>query len=308
MAKSIRAALAVSLVLGALSCSPRGKAGPPGGDGGTGAGAQQGAGVQLRYAVAPAKLTQTAKFDMSTSGGGQFGEAALQFSAQLELVPQGDKLKVVWSFAGIDKLDLEGMFASKDAASDPKAMLVAEGKGAFIVDGRGQLDEAASKALTENVARRKRFEELTKGGPNAQPDPGLRLLAFADAMIVLPDLPEQGLEVGKPVTVNEEEETELGESGTKLPTETETKYTLVKIDESGGKRIAELQVDGVSSGAAEMQGAMLTVDATTEGSMLFDLDAKLPVSYRFTRTQSFGLGQTTFESTMIIEASFAAAS
>ncbi len=307
MTKLLHVGLAISLLVVAPSCTKKGGTETPGETGGAG---KAGAGLELRYALAPGKLVQTGKFDMSTTGGGQFGEAKLQFTANLELAPQGDKLKVVWSFADVGQLDLQGMFAGKDAAAeDPKALLVSEGKGAFLVDARGQLDEGASEKLAENAARRQRFAELQKAaasGKAAPPGGAAQLLALADAMIALPDLPEQGLEVGKPITISEEEQTELGGSGIVLPTEKETKYTLVKIDESGGKRIAEIAVDGVSSGATEMQGSMLTVDITNEGTMLFDLDAKLPVSYRFTRTQAFSAGQVTIESTMMLEASFAA--
>lgn len=307
----LAASLALVLAISSGSaCTPRGDTKTPDGKGGGGA-AEQGAGLQLRYAVAAGKLVQNGKFDMSTTGGGQFGEANLEFTANLELAPQGEKLKVVWSFADVGKLDTKGMFETKDAAAeDPKKLLVSEGKGAFLIDARGITDEEGSKGLAENVARRKRFEELekaAKSGAAPKMSGGVQVLAMADAMIALPDLPEQGLEVGKTVTISEEEETELGGSGIMLPTEKETKYTLVKIDESGGKRIAELSIEGVSSGATEMQGQMLTVDATNEGSMLFDLDAKLPVSYRFTRTQSVAAGQMTFESTMVLEATFSGA-
>jgi hypothetical protein len=306
MSKLMRAVASLQMVL-ALSCGPRGDTQKPGGDGGAGTKVQKGAGVELRYAMAPAKLVQTGKFDMSTTGGGVFGEAQLEYTAKLELAPQGEQLKVSWAFANIGKLDAKGMFETKPS-EDAKGLLVKEGKGAFLIDARGQTDEETSLGLPENAARRKRFEEIDKlarSGKAPKMSGGEQMLAMVEAIIVIPDLPEQGLEVGKTITIAMEEQTELGGTGMMLPTQKETKYTLVKIDESGGKRIAELQVVSASSGAAEEQGVTLTVDATNEGSMLFDLDAKLPVSYRFTRTQSLSDGQSTFESTMVLEANFA---
>ena len=307
MSKLIRGVASLVLV---VSCSPRGGTEKPAGDGGSPKPVQQGAGVLLRYALAPAKLVQRGKFDMSTTGGGQFGEAQLEYTAKLELAPHGEQLKVVWAFADVGKLDVKGMFAPKAGGGDEaKSLLVQEGKGAFLIDARGQTDDEASHGLAENAARNQRFaqmEKQAKAGKAAKLSSGDQVLALADAIIVIPDLPEQGLEVGKTLTLALEEETELAGSGMMLPTQKETKYTLVKIDDSGGKRIAELQVQSVTSGSAEEQGATLTVDTTNEGSMLFDLDAKLPVSYRFTRTQSLSDGQSTFESTMVLEASFTA--
>ncbi|MBL8943072.1 MAG: hypothetical protein JNK45_08005 [Myxococcales bacterium] len=51
---------------------------------------------------------------------------------------------------------------------------------------------------------------------------------------------------------------------------------------------------------------MLTVDMTTEGTMLFDVDAGMPVSYTLSRSQSFAFGEPTVESTILVESSFSA--
>ncbi len=307
MSKLLLSTLLVALVC-TTSCDKGGKTNGPD-DGGAGKGAAKGD-VSLRYKVAPGKLKQTGKFDMNTTGGGQFGEAALEYTAVLELVAQGDKLKVVWSLAEVAKLDVKGMFEDKPGSTeDPKAFLVAEGKGAFLVDALGKLDEKATDALAENTARRERFKKLEAdakaAGGDANAPSGVKILALADSMVALPDLPADGLSIGKSVTVEEEEEAQMG--GIMLPSETETKYTLVKIDDTGGARIAELQIEAVTSGATEVPGGMLTVDMETEGTMLFDIDAGIPVSYKLQRSQSFAFGDKTFESTIMMEASFSAA-
>jgi hypothetical protein len=306
MSKLLLSTLLLALAC-STSCDKGGKTNGPDG-GGAGKGASKGD-ISLRYKVAPGKLKQTGKFDMNTTGGGQFGEAAMEYTANLELVAQGDKLKVVWSLADIGKLDVKGMFEDTGGSGeDPKAFLVAEGKGAFLVDTLGKLDEKGTEGLAENTARRERFkkleEEAKAAGGQPKTSSGVKILALADSMVTLPDLPADGLSVGKSVTVEEEEEAQMG--GIMLPSETETKYTLVKIDDSGGTRIAELQIEAVTSGATEVPGGMLTVDMETEGTMLFDIDAGMPVSYKLQRSQSFAFGENTFESTIMLEASFAA--
>jgi hypothetical protein len=294
----------VAVLACSLSCEKTGGTKNP--DGADGGGKVAAGDVTLRYKIGPGKLQQRGKFDMNTTGGGQFGEAAIEYTARLDMVAQGDKLKVAWSIAEIGKLDVKGMFEDKGSTEDPKAFLVAEAKGAFLVDQLGKLDEKATEALPENAARRERFKKIEAEAKAAGGEPktssGVKILALADSMVSLPDLPKDGLTVGKSVTVEEKEDSEMG--GIVLPSETETKYTLIKIDDSGGTRIAELQIEAVTSGAAEVPGGMLTVDMTTEGSMLFDIDAGLPVSYKLTRSQSFAFGQTTFESTILLESSF----
>lgn len=304
MSKLLGLGLVAALVC-TSSCDKGGGTMSPG-DGGAGAGKAAAGEVVLRYTLAAGKLSQAGKFDLNTTGGGQFGVATLEYTAALEMAPQGDKLKVAWALLEIGKLEAKGMFEDTEGGEDPKAFLVAEGKGAFLVDAFGKLDEKASEGLPENAARRARFEKLEAdakaAGGEVKTGSGIKILALADSMVAFPDLPKVGLVVGKPVVVEEEEDSEMG--GIVLPSETETTYTLVKIDDSGGSRIAEVQIEAVTSGAAEVPGGMLTVDMTTEGSMLFDIDGGLPVSYELTRSQSFAFGDRTFESTILLAASF----
>ncbi len=306
MSLLVRLGLSAVLVC-AVSCNKQGGTNTPdGGRGGKGAPAE--GGIELRYGAAAAKLKQNGSIDMNTSGSGQFGQAAMEYSALLEFSPSGDKLKVVWSFADIGKLDLQGMFKD-DGGGDTKSVLVAQGKGAFLVDRRGELDEKATEGLAENTARREHFKKLgeeakANGGKPPAGAGAAQILALADAMIALPDLPKDPIAIGKTVVEEEQAETELGGSGVMMPTDTETKYTLVKIDDSGGQRIAELQVEQSTSGASEMQGGMISLEGTIEGSILFDVDAGLPVSYKFTRSTMISFGQNSFETTMMMQASF----
>jgi hypothetical protein len=118
-------------------------------------------------------------------------------------------------------------------------------------------------------------------------------------------LPADGLPIGKAVTTKEEEELQLFDGGPKMPTETETTYTLVKIDSSGAKRIAEVQFESVTSGATETQMGVLSLESTTEGTMLFDIDGHVPVSIDLTSSQAFTSGsEQMFESTTLIKSTF----
>lgn len=292
---------ALAALVAAASCDKSGSTNTAGGQGG----APVDGAIVLRYKLGATKLQQRGTFDVNITGAGQFGEAVVRYTAALELVPAGDKLKVVWGLSEITGLETKGFYQAP-AGDDTKAVMLAEAKGAFLVDARGRLDEAATEALAENAAKRERFEKLeaeaTASGGEPKGSASMRILAMADSMVTLPDLPEAGLVVGKPVVVEEEEDITI--SGTVLPSESETKYTLVKIDESGSSRIAEIEIEVVTGGAAELPGGMITVEATTEGTMLFDIDGGFPVRYQITRSHTVAFGDNSLDSTTMIEATF----
>lgn len=296
--------LALCLVT-AAACNKQGGSTAPGATQGDKAAAGE---LVIAYADKPIKLKQVGQFDVDTTGAGQFGQLAIAFSAGLEFVPQGDKRKVLWSLSGVDKLDVKGMFAG-EAGDDPKPMLIELGKGAFVIDAHGEVDDEAATSLEENRARKEKFEAMTKAaseaakaGKQVKPPAGAQVLGMADAMLKLPGLPTKGLTPGKTTVIEDKDEAALGPM--KLPTESETKYTLVKIDDAGGKRIAEIQIEGVTSGALEVQGQMVTVDMSSEGTMLFDIDAGVPVSYQFTTSQAFAFGDQTFETTILSKGTY----
>jgi len=318
-ARALLGALSL-LLLAPLGCD-KGE-GPASATPGAGGGSPaKGSGVVLRYAAAAKKLTQTTTFEFTSSGGGQYGEMKLELVAGIELVPEGDKLKVLWAIRELPKVELKGNLepkaeAGKPAPPDPKTVLLARGKGAFVTDLLGEGDEDATKALAENEADRKKGEEVRKAIEEARAaskDPpadaqewaaGAQLVGLVSGVFNLPGLPEAGLKPGKKLTVEKEEETPLGEGGPVLPIESETTYLLVKVDEAGGKKIAEVAIESEASGATEMQGGMLVVDQATEATLLFDLDAGLPVELKVTTTQSFSFGEQTFEATNIATSTF----
>ena len=308
---AVRLGLVLSLVATLPACGPKGGSTAPDGGGGAGRGKDAKDGVALRYAAQPVKLEQIGQFDSNVRARGDYNEIAAKYTVGLELAPAGDKVKVMWSFADIDALDLKGSLAPKPGAEDPKAAMLRLGKGAYLVDLRGEVDEDGSKTLPENDARRKEVDALKKQAEEAEKAgkpfeaPVLAIMQTIRAMVSLPELPEAGLLVGKAVVSKTEEEVQLYEGGPKMPTETETTYTLVKIDTSGTKRIAEVQFESVTSGAAETQMGMLSLDSTTEGTMLFDIDGHIPVSIDLTSSQAFSSGsEQMFESTTMIKSTF----
>jgi hypothetical protein len=144
------------------------------------------------------------------------------------------------------------------------------------------------------------------GDPGAEEEDGGGMLAsFFEGVFQLPTLPEAALEVGKEVKVQEEDTVPLGgDGGPKLPIDSESVFRLVKIDETGGRRLAEVEFSIEASGATEMQGGMLVVDQTSEGSFVFDLTTNAPVRLDLTSSQTFSFGDNGQEVTTIISSEY----
>lgn len=300
--------LAFALAASISACDKGGSTTPPAGDGAAaGDGAEQAQGTTLRYAAAPKTLQQNVTFETTQSGGGQFAEAKLQLVAKLAVDKDADKLKVIWNVEQVENLELGGALEPKEG-DDPKAYVTEQGKGAYLTDLRGETDEEASEGLPENAAAKAEMERMQKemqeqaaAGKQPAVPAGVMVMAFLPRALQLPTLPEQTLEVGKPAKIEREEEQVLGETGIVLPLEIETTYTLVKIDDSGGNRIAEVRMEGEAGGATETQMGMITYASSYEGTLLFDLDAQVPVSYERQNTDAYELGQLgSQESTVLL--------
>lgn len=263
------------------------------------------AGIELRYALQPGTLQTHSEFTMTQRGGGQFAEANLGVDATLALQPTKDeRLEVGWTVSAVPKLELQGALQPPEGSESPVGFLAEHGEGAYIVDRLGQRDDEASRALPVNEKRREVLEGMqSTGDPSVRV--GQQLLTFMPLILALPGLPEPRLPVGEPVTFTEQEETELGGMGVVLPTESEYEYELVKLDDSSGRRIAEVTYTVETTGAAELQGGnTLTIDSVTEGTMLFDVDGGRPVSMEMNRTEAFAFGEFTGESTTMVQATW----
>lgn len=267
------------------------------------------AGTVFRYQARARSLRQTGHLEMVQRGAGQYAEATLDLSAAVGLEPLSDRLKVVWSIDAVDGLELRGALQSSSPGDDPKAFLVEFGRGAYLSDLRGQAEE--DPTLPENTGReaklaalREELEAAAAAGNAAPVAPGLQMLSYLPPMLQLPSLPEEPLPLGEAVNVHREEETELGDTGVLLPFDVEMAYTLVSIDDSGGTRIAEMSFEGSAIGATDGPGGEVVVESRQRGTLLFNLDEQIPVSYESLRTETIEMGQFSAETETTIRSTW----
>lgn len=295
----LRALLVVSLglALGGPSLATLSGCGKKADGGGTttpgdgpGGGAAQGQGTALRYAPGAVKLKQSTTVSLTVSGG-QSGSMKADLVGVLDVSGSAaDKLKVAYSIAEVRDFTLSGVLAPKpkegEAPKDLKAEL-AKAAGAEIIDLRGVTDEAATKALPEN---KREAESISDS---------------VGEFLGLPQLPEPALAPGVAVKKEKEDTVALGGS-LKIPVDEESTYTLVKISDEGGKKIAEIKFESESSGAvdAPQGGGMITVDSASEGTIFFNLDDKVPVRMHVEQTQNFAFGDQGGETQIVIDATY----
>lgn len=273
-------ALTVAPVLAASGCKKGADSvGPDGAGTGTG---EVAGGVDIRYKAAAFKLKQDSKFQLKITSPQGVDEASLDVTGLLDVSDAGGgKLKVAFSVAEVRAVNLTGNMQPKpkegEAPIDPKAALLGA-KGAEIVDLKGDTDKEATKALPETAANKdlKGAEALGAG--------------LASSFLGLPpQLPKQPLVEGTPVKTSKQEK-QPTPIGMELDMDTSTTFTLVKIDSSSGKRIAEIKFESESSGAREEGKMMISAEVASEGTLLFDLDAQLPVSLTLGSTYSMSFG------------------
>lgn len=253
-------------------------------DGGGGSGATTGDGIVIRYKASPSKLKETVTASFTLNGGGQSGSMKADITGLLDITPSGaDKLRVGFSVLDVRTFELVGAMKpeAKDGKPVPdlKAKLL-EAKGARIVDLLGDADKEASKALPENAKK--------EGAAVDEYD----MSSFGSFLGLPPEMPKDGLTEGKPLKVSKEDKENL--LGIEMDMDVETTYTLVKIDSTSGKRVAEIKIESEASGAKEMsQGGksiMLSVDIASESTVKFNLDDQLPVAAHIESTTSFSAG------------------
>jgi len=288
------AALSVSTVAALPGCKKNADSIPPDG---SSSGGEVAGGTQLRYKPGDYKLKQDAKLTFKASSPQGVQEASLDVSGLLTVSPSGaDRFKVAFTVSDVRQLDFSKEMLPKpkegETAADPKTAMLAA-TGASIRDLRGETVEDATKALPENAGLDK------KEGVTAM------VTSFAFGVFGPPELPEKTLVEGAPVKVSEQKEEAF--FGLKIPMDTTSTYTLVKIDTSSGKRIAEVKYEAESSGAREEGKQMLTVDVNTEGTILFNLDDQLPVSRKGRQTTNISAGEMNAEIANTFEATYAPA-
>lgn len=247
-------------------------------------------GTSFAYKAAPTKLKQNMTVSVTTSGMFN-GGLKIDATSLLDVGAAGDKLKVGFRMLEVRSIETSGEMKQEPKAGEPppdlKAKLMAA-TGAKVVDLHGNADEEATKALAENA---------DKKGPN-----------LSDAFIGLPsELPVAALLEGKPVkTSKRTKETVMG--GMAMDMDVDVTYTLVKIDASSGKRLAELKIESEGSGATDITqgGKSVSVAMSTSGdsTIVFDLDAQLPVRAHMELTQNGGDEKRNVETRIIIDTTY----
>ncbi|WAS92962.1 hypothetical protein [Nannocystis punicea] len=286
-------ALFVALASSPLACKKGADTAGPDAAGGT---ADQAAGLELRYKEPPFKLKTDVKFSFKATSPQGVNEASGDLSGVLDVSDAGDKVKV-----GLSVTEVRDFVVGKDMMPPPKEgetpvdpkVAVQSFTGAFVADMRGELDEAGTKALPETAAAKE------KKGVEAA------VAGFATGVLGLPELPKVPLVEGKTVETTERKDENL--QGLVIPVDTTSKFTLVKIDSSSGKRVAEVKVESESSGAVEQGKQMITLDVAAEGTVLFNLDDQLPVRRTSSSTTNISAGQVGIEIVNSIDSSFAPA-
>ena len=254
-------------------------------DGGGGDGPGDSGGLVLRYKPTAQKLKETIKASFNITGGGQSASMTADITGLLDITPAGtDKLRVGFSVLEVRTFELTGGMKPEPKDGKPvpdlKAKLL-EAKGARIVDLLGDADKDATKALPENAKK--------EGAAVDEYD----MSSFGSFLSLPPDMPKAGLTEGKPLKVEKEDKENI--FGFEIDMEVETTYTLTGIDNSSGKRIANIKIESEASGAKEMtQGGksmMLSVDIASESTVKFNLDDQIPVGAHVESTTTFSAGE-----------------
>jgi hypothetical protein len=252
------------------------------------------------------------------SGGGLSGEGEMRLRGTITMHAAGkESIRVAFKVDSLDAFSATGVL--KKQLGDPtlaevQAMLSAHGEGEYVMDVHGKDDEAATQALPSVRAHKKALSarhadqekqqaEARKAGREPEPTGPTpeEMLEMVTAAFLLADLPRKPLVPGEALTVEEEDEVER--QGFKMPIETETVYRLVGLSGS----MAEVQVEAESSGATELgKGHFVTMDASSEATMTFDVGKGVPVELRGHRTQVMTFGEKGFESTSDIETTYSA--
>lgn len=255
--------------------------------------------AELRYVAG--SVAQELELELTETRVGQYVEAEARLTATLELSLAGDVLRTAWSLQAVEPLKLTGTVTPNEH-HQARGLLLARGKGLAIGDVHGVIDTDATAADPINVARLAAMDATA-------PPAGVLLASVLAELVPLPRLPAGPLRVGERAEVEEESETVVMAEGVELvlPTTTVHRFTLRGIEDQGGARVAELQLEVAS--VAEPAGdpaaePVARLESRTEGTLLFDLDASMPVSLDLTQTETFTVGEATGERSVTLRSRF----
>jgi hypothetical protein len=293
---ALRVILALALGVGISACKKdSGESKTPTATGGDTAEASNSAGVTLRYNIRAQTLKKNVKGSFRFTSGRGGGSVSADLTGLLTVNAHGDDgLKVSFSVTELRDYTSEmPQPPGGETPAEPKdpKVIASAAKGATIINTRGEADEDKTKALPEN--------DRSALDPEAQ-----GITEMVAGFLTLPELPEGALEIGKPLTSSKEKDVP-GPGGLKIPSEIDTTIKLLSIDDSSGKRIATIEIETEGSGAVETQGTMISLESSTEQTLVFNLDDMIPVSAKVQSTNAFSFGpQGSFELNVQYESSF----
>lgn len=296
--------IALGLGLGAPACKKNGDSAAPG------ASDKKGDGLYLAYGGDAFTLAADVKLSLELAGMAS-GTMNVEATGSIAAEPQGDgNLKITSRVEDISTYEASGDLEpeAEEGEEPPNPKEDMKGAETFAVtNGRGEADEDLTEALAENVKKQADADKAEEAG-DEDTQRRMQRQSMGAAFITLPELPDVGLKEGEEIKVpTKEEERNLG--GRKLPVEVDATYHLTKIDDSSGARLATLTFKSEGTGADEIdngQGGSVFVsyEEETEGTLVFNLDAKLPVSLAVEQATAIAFGDNTAEQYLEIEASF----
>lgn len=312
----LRATVGLAAMLLALSCNktPATSAAPTPPTQGGGAvepGAPAADGVDLRYGPTYPPLRQLTTVEFTSVGGGAYAEASLTLRSELAMATEGAGLKIDWKIVGVDAIALKGNLESADAKA-PEGALLELGRGAYLIDTRGARDAVKTEALPENGPLAKKMaaadqqlaEARAAGQEEALLPPAVALLKILPELLALPALPGEPLAIGRTWERVENSEIEVAGTGIVLPLETTIRYTLARIDESTGSKVAVVDFSVEDWGGVDTDEGPVELSNKREGSLTLDLAAGVPVTVSFTSEESLVAGEIDFDTTKIVRTEF----
>lgn len=270
-------ALTLGLALGGAACDKGGSTDKP--EGGKNRPARGDdtppaeGGKEYVYAAEGFVLNATVEFKSESKDKQGQGEAKINARTRIEATPAGaGKLKIHYTMIELIKYEgsgqLEPEFMQKQIQEQSGKVIdvldnLAKSESWLIVDQKGKVDGAATKALPENQTGE---------------DDEIPRLANVFGLFTLPMLPSVDLVEGKKILRARDEERPLGD-GNFMPMQTDEAWTLSKID---ANRIAEFTALIESSGAKIFseggRSASVSILGESGFTIAFNLDTKLPVS------------------------------
>ncbi len=264
--------------------------------------------TRLKYPEGGFSLQATIE-QTTTVSGNATGEQSVKADGSIVATPiEGGKLRVELTNGENVEYVAKGAFEDKPEEGEEPTDMVALLRGAKsygVMDRIGDVDEDATKALPENVERRARAEARKK----SEDEMAVRELE-ASSVLELPNLPTTGLVEGEAVKLDTREET-VDTPGGDMPVEIDATYMLKSLSDEGGKQLATVDIEILTSGAAELSfgegSTFVAFDAELTGTLVFDMSAGLPVSWDAEQLTEFHVGERTFEQNSFTKASYAAA-